>query len=110
MTTLERDTIVKSATRCTEAVCKAFGIEGAIPHYSSGVLQYLERNDFKCEKIRVVGTLRSAKNFFLNSKENFVIFTAGHVLAIMGGIMIDTAGGDYDSRRIESCWIVEKTK
>lgn len=95
-------------TRCTQAVLRAFDIEG-YPEYASGTLAYIKAQGYKLTKVEYPG--RSLRDFYTSGQHDmqrdYIIFTIGHVLCIRQGIITDTAGCGQHTR-VESVWGVTK--
>ncbi len=109
MTQEKADKIISSSTRCTQATLRAFGIEG-YPYYGSGCLEYLTSNGFTLT--HMPGYIRQSMRLLekLRMDRNYLIHTKGHAMALINGILIDTAKRGFDGRRIENIWIVEAVK
>lgn len=94
--------------RCTQAVLRAFDIEG-YPEYASGTLLYLKNKGYKLRKIDTPD--RTLRRFYTSGlhdiSKDYIIFTSGHVLCIREGIITDTAGCGQHTR-VESVWEVSR--
>ncbi len=102
--TTEGDTQV---LRCTEAVLYAFGIRGKCPIYSQGLIAALEKKydvkygpDWGRAGDPWVGkTLKQFCN--AHPRGSYAVFTAGHVMALIDGRLVDTMERGPDRRKIQ---------
>ena len=107
ITPAEVFSIVARSRRCTEATLLAFGIQ-AIPQFGSGCLEYLRANGRTLTQLNLPRDC-TIKQFYYkvaNPNKNYLIFTAGHAMALRGRHLIDTANLGIDKRKIEFAWEV----
>ena len=98
--------IESSSSRCTEATLKAFGINGCIPKFASGCLQWLTLSKYKIIKLEY--TPKTLKDFKYDLTKSYFINTRGHAMALIQGILIDTEKKGFDNRKIDWIWEVSK--
>lgn len=100
--------IIKASSRCTQATLLAFGIDGW-PQYASGTLAFFRKAGFKLINLGCEGRFTMKKLLLhLSTDKSYIIFTSSHVMAYRKGILVDTAGGSFDRRKVEFIWEVER--
>ena len=101
MTPEKAKRITQTSTRCTQAVLRAFDIEG-YPYYGTGVLEYLKAGglDVRC----IDSDVPFVKWMKEKHEGSYVLFTKGHALAVVNGVVIDTAR--TKKGKIEFVWQV----
>jgi len=97
--------IKRRTVRCTQATMLAFGLK-EYPETVSGCLDYLKENGFVMRSNKVWDTMKG----YANAKYDYILFTRAHAMALRNGLLVDTAGGSFDRRRVEFAWIVERVK
>lgn len=89
--------------RCTEAVLMQFGIFGRRPRTGLGVLEALQNAGWR---YRAVGTdlepFRGTIRRFcqLHPTGTYYVATSGHAMALVDGVLVDTAERGPDGRRV----------
>ena len=104
MTPEQAQEIVRTSTRCTQAVLRAFNIEG-YPYTGSGCLEYLTKNGYSIMPVIGIKTIKECINKF-PSGVSLIILTKGHVIAIINGILVDTASV-RSSTKVKYIWLVQ---
>lgn len=90
--------------RCTQATLEAFGIFGKCPIYGTGVLQALQ----EVYKIKLwedlgktVGKNITVKKFVeTHPTGRYYLSTDRHAMALIDGVLTDTAGRGLDRRHV----------
>lgn len=86
--------------RCTEAALAALGVSGWSPKYGTGVMLVLEDEGGYRVSDTIEGTLGEARQLCAHGIWYlFTVHGAGHAMALVDGVLTDTAGIS-DRRRV----------
>lgn len=111
--TIEEARIIRiTSTRCTQATLLGFGITG-YPFQGSGCLEYLKNNRFVTTPVRFdrpIVTMEFFRRRLIDLGADYLIFTKGHAMSVIQGILIDTDTNKWDGRKIEHAWIVKRAE
>ena len=106
MTLTQANEIINKSTRCTQATLAAFGVDG-YPLQGSGCLGYLTDAGYTVElKWELKISLKDWYVKYMDMSKNYLIFTSGHAMACIGGVLVDAAAQGFNGRRIEQVFEV----
>lgn len=94
--------LVPDSPRCTQATLEALGIHGECPLHGTGVLEAIQRAGYGYDDPGgdwTVGyqiTLAQAIERFPQGR--YYLSGNGHAMALVDGVLTDTAGGGYRRR------------
>lgn len=98
------ETIVSNSSRCTQATLLAFGIKG-YPFYGPGCLNYLRKDGYETKEDQDQKG-RALSECIFQGGVNYIIFTKGHVMAYVDGLLVDTMKKNLDGRIVENIFEV----
>jgi hypothetical protein len=93
----------QEARRCTETVLMQFGIFGRRPHTGIGVLGALMENGWTYRPVEVDGAeYRGTVRRFCREHPTgrYYVATSGHAMAVIDGVLVDSAERGPDGRRV----------
>lgn len=95
-----------TSTRCTQTVLMQFGITDTVPMDGMGVLCALQMAGYTYTDTPYVGTVRS----FVAEHQagSWYIFTAGHAMAVIDGVLVDSEERGPDGRRMQGAYRIVK--
>lgn len=92
-----------SSTRCTQTVLMQFGIFDRVPRDGAGLLQALMENGWTYQAYwprDEAYTDTVAKFVREHQTGSYYIVTRGHAMAVINGVLVDSAGEGPNRRRL----------